>query len=140
MAFNIAAKFSLQDSTTLHLVDPDTGEKLYDSDDETKPFTIDVYGPSSKQYRNWLAAAQRKADKESKQNGGKPKVKSPDEQLADTADFLAQLSIKASNFDTGDGPIATKEAFVELYSNVALMWIVEQVAKVLGEPGAFLQK
>ena len=139
MTFNVKSK-SLQDTTILHLVDPDTGEKMYDSDDETKPLTIEVYGPASKQYRNWLASAQRKADKEKKQNRGEPKLKTPDEALADTAEFLSTLSIKASNFDMGDGPIASKEAFKELYSDVSLMWIVEQVAEVLGDTSAFLVK
>lgn len=139
MAFNISTR-ALSDSTTLHLVDPETGAFMFADEAETQPLTIELYGRSSKQYRNWLAEASRKQEQEKKKNRGELKVKSPDEAIKDSAEFLAAVSIKANNFDMDGVAIDSKEAFKKLYSNPSLMWIGEQVVEALGDMANFLQK
>lgn len=136
--FNIKSK-ALQDSTTLHLVDPATGEFMYADENEKQPLTIELYGRSSKQYRQWMSATLRKNEKEKEANRGKAKAKSLEQTLADNAEFLSIVSIKASNFDLAGKPIDNKEAFIELYSDPSLEWIGEQVSEALGDNGRFLK-
>jgi hypothetical protein len=136
--FNIKSK-ALADTTTLHLVDPATGEFMYADNDEKQPLTIELYGRSSKQYRQWMSATLRKNEKEKEANRGKPKAKSLEQTLADNAEFLSIVSIKATNFDLGGKAIDNKEAFVELYSDPSLEWIGEQVSEALGDNGRFLK-
>lgn len=134
MSFNIKSR-SLADTTVLHLVDPETGMLMYADDKETKPLTIELYGRSSKQYRTWLATTLRKQEQESKM---KKKAKSLDEQLDDNADFLATVSVKASNFDIEGVAIDSKEMFKKLYADPSLLWIGEQVTEKLSELSSFL--
>ncbi len=134
MTFNISTK-KLSDSTILHLTDPATGVYMYADADEKEPLTIELYGRSSKQYRNWMAATLRKQEAAKKQ-----KQKSLEETLADNADFLATVSIKATNFDMDGVAIDNKEMFKKLYAEPSLAWIGEQVSEALGDNGNFLQK
>ena len=133
--FNITSR-ALNDVTTLHLVDPETQNLMYADEKETKPLTIELYGRSSKVYRNWLEVAQRKQNKA----GPKAKDKDVETQMQENADFLATMSVKASNFDMGAGPIDTKEAFKKLYADSSLLWIVEQVSAQLNDLAAFMPK
>jgi hypothetical protein len=139
MSFNIKNR-ALFDTTVLHLVDPDTGNDMYADEKETQPLTIELYGRSSKQYRNWLASATRKAEKEKLANKGKEKSKTPDESIEDSAEFLAAVSIKATNFDYEGVAIDSKEMFKKLYADPSLMWVGEQVVEKLGDMSAFLPK
>lgn len=132
--FNIFSK-QLQDTTTLHLTDPETGLHMYADEAETKPLTIELYGRSSKQYRNWMAATLRKQEADKKK-----KAKSLDETLDDNAEFLATVSIRANNFDMAGVAIDSKEMFKKLYADPSLLWIGEQVSETLGDNAAFLQK
>lgn len=134
MAFNILGK-QLSDTCILHLVDPSTNLLMYADEAETEALTIELYGRSSKQYRNWLQATVRKAE----QNKNK-KSKSLDETMADNAEFLAAVSKSAQNFDMDGEPIDSQEAFKKLYSNPKLLWIGEQVTAKLNELESFLQK
>lgn len=143
MAFNITSR-ALADSTVLHLVDPGTGEYMYDNDkdgkpDESKPLTIELYGRSSKQYRQWMSATLRKQQKEKEANKGKEKLKALEDTLADNAEFLAIVTIKVNNFELGTGPIDSKEKFVEMYANPSLDWIGDQVSAALQDNANFLK-
>lgn len=134
MAFNITSR-ALADTTILHLTDPETGLFMYADEAEKQPLTIELYGRSSKQYRNWMAATLRKQDADKKK-----KAKSLEETLDDNADFLATVSVKASNFDMDGVAIDSKEMFKKLYANPSLLWIGEQVSEKLSELGNFIQK
>lgn len=136
--FNIKSK-ALADTTTLHLVDPATLEPLYADEKQEQPLTIELFGRSSKQYRQWMSATLRKNQKEKEANRGKEKVKSLEQTLADNAEFLAVVSIKAHNFDAGAGPLDNKDAFIALYSDPSLEWIGEQVSEALSENANFMK-
>lgn len=136
MSFNILSK-SLQDTTTLHLVDPETGEEMYDGEDMSKPLTIELFGKSSKQHQKWLSAAMRKSELEQK---AKKKTKTAEELLAENAEFFATMTKAINNIDLDGEPLDNKEAFKKLYGNPALLWINEQVAEKLGETASFFSK
>ena len=135
MAFDILSA-QLDDTTILHLEHPVTG-LMYDGDDDSKPVTIELYGRASKTHRNWVSLQQRKKNS---QAGKKEKALSPDEALADTAEFLATLTVSIKNMDMGGKKLDNKEAYKELYSNPKLDWITQQVVEKLMDTEAFLQK
>lgn len=133
--FNINSR-QLNDTTILHLVDPSTGLEMYADEAETQPLQVEIYGRSSKQFRNWVAAASRKQEAQKNKN----KKKTLEEQMDDTAEYLATITKSISNFDMDGKPLDCHEAYKELYSNPALVWIGEQVSEKLGELDNFLQK
>lgn len=135
MSFDILST-ELSDTTVLHLEHPVTGP-IYADAAETKPVTIELYGRSSKQHRQWLATALRK--QEANKNK-REKSKTPEELLEDNADFFAVMTKAVNNMTMGGKPIATKEDFKSLYANPKLMWVTEAIATELGNTEAFLQK
>lgn len=134
MSYDILSA-ELSDTMVLHLEHPVHGP-LYDGDDESKPVTIELYGRSSRQHRQWLATALRKQEA----NNRKQKQKTPDEMLEENAEFFATMTVAIKNMEMGGKPIVTKEDFKTLYSNPKLMWLVESISTALGDTEAFLQK
>lgn len=126
----------LQDSTELHLLNPVSGMPMYADDAETKPLVIVLYGKSSKQHRQWLTAAIRKNDAESR----KKKSKTADELIEESAEYYAVMTAAMKNMSIGDVELNSKDAYKALYSNPALDWIFTQVSEKLGDTEAFLQK
>lgn len=135
MSFNILSK-SLQDYTTLTLIDPSTGEEMYADGDESKPLQIELFGKSSKQHRSWLSSMLRKNEMEQRT---KKKAKTADELLSENAEFFATMTKAIHNFDLDGEKLDNKDAFKKLYGNPALVWIGEQVAEKLGDTESFLQ-
>lgn len=126
----------LQDTTELHLNNPSTGMPMYADEAETKPLVIVLYGKSSKQHRQWLTAAIRKSDAESR----KKKSKTADELLEENAEYYSVMTASMKNMTIGDVELNSKEAYKKLYSNPALDWIFSQVTEKLGDTESFLQK
>lgn len=135
MSYDILST-ELSDTTTLHLSHPVNG-LMYADEAEQEPVTIELYGRSSKQHRQWLALALRK--QEANRNK-KEKSKSPDEMLEENAEFFATMTVSIKNMKMGDVELTSKEAYKKLYANPKLMWITEQVSEKLGDNEAFLQK
>lgn len=135
MAFDILSA-QLEDTTILHLEHPVTGP-IYADEAETLPVTIELYGRSSKQHRQWLALALRK--QEANRNK-KEKSKSPDEMLEENAEFFATMTVAINNMEMNGKPIESKDDFKKLYSNPKLMWVVEAISEKLGSVDSFLQK
>jgi hypothetical protein len=135
MAFDILT-IELADTTTLHLEHPVNGP-IYADEAETLPVTIELYGRSSKQHRQWLALALRKQEANKHK---KEKAKSPDEMLEENAEFFATMTVAIKNMNMAGKPIETKEDFKKLYSNPKLMWVTEAVSEKLGSVDSFLQK
>ena len=135
MAFDILSA-QLEDTTILHLEHPVTGP-IYADEAETLPVTIELYGRSSKQHRQWLALALRKQEANKHK---KEKAKSPDEMLEENAEFFATMTVSIKNMKMGDVELTSKEAYKKLYANPKLMWITEQVSEKLGDVESFLQK
>ena len=134
--FEITSK-ELSDTTVVELIDPSTGAVIYADEAETKPVSIELYGRSSKQHRQWLALALRK--QEANRNK-KEKSKTPDELLEENAEFFATMTVAIKNMSMDGKPVANKEDFKKLYANPKLMWITEQIAEALGSTEVFLQK
>jgi hypothetical protein len=135
MSYDILSA-EMADTTTLHLSHPNTG-LMYADEAEKEPVTIELYGRSSRQHRQWLALALRK--QEANRNK-KEKSKSPDEMLEENAEFFATMTVSIKNMKLGDVELDSKEAFKKLYANPKLMWITEQVSEKLGDVESFLQK
>lgn len=140
--FNLSTK-KLLDTTFLHLRDPADDSLLYGTDDkgnsdESKPCTIELYGRSSKQYRQWMSKTLMKAEKEKEANRGKVKAKPLEVTLKENAQFLATVSIACKNIDLDGAEIDSEAMFIDLYSNPALSWIGEQVSEALSENSNFL--
>lgn len=135
MSFNIMSK-TLHETTTLHLIDPATGEEMYADEEQTQALEIELYGRSSKVHRTWATAAVRKqeAEKNSK------KRKTLEEQTADTAEFFATMTKAIRNIDMDGKLLTSKEDFKAFYAIPELMWIHEQVAEKLGSVESFLQR
>lgn len=135
MSFNIFSAGQLQDTSVLHLCNPSTEEPMYADEAETLPLEIELYGKASKQHRTWLTSAMRRSEAEQKSK----KKKSADELLVENAKFFATMTKAIRNFDMDGEPLNSKEAFEKLYADPRLLWINEQVAKHLGDDGAFLK-
>lgn len=140
MAFNLSSR-KLEDTCDLHLTDPVDGTYLYADEAETEAVTITLYGRSSKQYRNYMAAQLRKqeAQKNSKKN------KSLDEMTEENAEFLAAVTAGVAHleFEDKDGkPVkpVSKEDFKKMYATHDLVWIGDQVSVFLNEVGNFVKK
>lgn len=133
MSFNIN-DLQLNDTTTFTLTSPGTGEYLYAGANESLPLTVTIYGRSSKQYRQWLAAANR-----AKLARGKKTMTTEAEQI-ETAEFLAVVTKSVANFDLDGAAIDTDEMKKKLYLNPGLFWIGDQVAEALGALDGFLTK
>lgn len=137
--FNILSK-KLSDTTVITLRDPSDDSLMFADAEETQPLTIELYGRSSKQYRQWMARTLRKQEAEKAANRGKLKSKPLEETLRENAEFLATVSIKATNFDMNGVAIDSEDMFVQLYSDPSLSWIGDQVSEALSENSNFLDK
>lgn len=137
--FNILSK-KLSDTTTITLRDPSDDSLMFADTEETQPLTIELYGRSSKQYRNWMSKTLRKQEAEKQANRGKLKTKPLEETLRENAEFLATVSIRAENFDMNGVAIDSEAMFVQLYSDPSLSWIGDQVSEALSENSNFLGK
>jgi hypothetical protein len=138
--FNIkSANLSLNETAIVHLEDPRTGMLLYADEAETQPLTIEVYGRTSKIFRNWAASENRKTSA-LERAGKKEKTKTPEEMQENVAEMYATLTKKVSNFDMNGVALDNHEAYKALYNDLSLSWITEQVASVMGQTEAFLQQ
>lgn len=123
----------LNDTTIFQLNDP-SGDPLWADEEMTLPVQLEIFGKSSKQYRQWQASAARK------NLANKNKVPTQ-EQIADnTAEFLTAVTKTSYNLAINGEAILTADQFKEVYLNPALMWVGDQVAEKLGDMSGFLQK
>ncbi len=129
MALNLKT-VAVGDTTRVHLVDAND-EKLYD---DGKPAEIEIYGKASKQYRQALSALSRKNVLR------KGKTQSFETNVEDNVDLLVAISKAAHNFDMGNGPIDSVEAFKALYSDASLFFIKDAVQAALEDNANFTQK
>lgn len=136
-SFNIKNK-SLKDVTTLHLRDPADDSLMYADAEEMKPLTIELFGRSSKQYRQWMSKTLARSEREKEANRGKAKPKSLEKTLEENAEFLATVSISCSNFDYEGAAIDNEDMFKKLYADPSLSWIGDQVSEALSENSNFL--
>lgn len=141
-SFNLS-KRALVDTVEMQLTDPESGAYLFADEDEKEPVTITLYGRSSKQHRNYMAAQLRKNELEAAKSN-KKKTKSLEELMDESAEFLSALSVSSAHlcFDHEGKSIhpQTKEEFKKMYSTPNLAWIGDQVTNFVTELGNFVQK
>lgn len=130
------SNLNLKDTTVLHLEHPVTGEYLYADEAGTEPVTIEIFGKSSKTFRNYMAAENRK----NLNPANAKKAKNADEVQEANADFYTVLTKKITNLSNGEDVLDNAESIKKMYLNPALSWVAEQVGAKLNETDAFLQK
>jgi hypothetical protein len=57
----------------------------------------------------------------------------------ESTELLVQTSVSADNFDYNGTPLTTKQAWTDLYNDVSLAWVREQVETAQGDISAFLE-
>lgn len=121
-------KFAAASTSTFQLRDG-AEELMWADEASTVPIMVTVYGPGSKQYQ---AAATRRQNNlvDSVKAKGKQK-KSSDERIAESADFLASITVSFENLDY-DG-LAGNALALAVYSDTTLGFIADQVAAHAGE-------
>lgn len=130
MALNLKTK-TVVETAPVHLEDA-VGEKLYD--ENGNPVIINIYGKSSKQYKQALADLNRKnINRKGKQQSFATNVE-------DNVDILVAITKSAENVDMGNGPIDTPAAFKELYSDSGLFFVKDQIQAALEDNENFIQK
>ena len=136
MSFDINA-VQLSESSSFQLEHPVNGP-IFAGENDTDPVMIEVFGKSSKVFRNYMATQARK--NAIKQKSGKAdKTPTADEVLESNAEFYATITKSITNLDMGGVPVDNFEAYRLLYANPKLDWVTTQVAALFSEQDSFLQ-
>lgn len=130
MALNLL-KSGVLETARVHLTDA-LGEKLYD--EAGNAAEIEIFGKSSKQYKQALSTLNRK----NIERKGKPQPYNTN--VEDSIEVLVAVTKAAYNFDMGDGPLDTPAKFKALYSEPTLFFIKETVQEALEDNANFTQK
>lgn len=106
-------------------------------DDAGKPCMCVVHGPGSKRYAQ--ANARKQARLMAKLQRGKALTESADEQVRHNAEFLADITEQLEvEYEGSDGTLLQgRELYLAVYSDLALGFIAEQVARKAGDWGNF---
>lgn len=123
---------SLRDTVELQLRHPVSDELLFADEEKTKPVVIELFGTSSKEYRNAITAMQNRALKRGKKQATAEVMKE------EGIELLVACSAKALNFQYAGKPIADDAAFRTLYGDAKFSWLKEQVDAGLGDVSNFL--
>ncbi len=134
MSFNISKK-AVSATTFLHLLDPATDEKLYDTDEQGNkvPVGINLFGKASAQYRQALSQLSKKGLLR------KNKPQSFEVNVEDSTEILVAIS-QSSNLNIDGVPVNDAKSFLTLYNEPTLFWVKEQVQATLEDTAAFIQK
>lgn len=133
--FNMKA-LAQHETFTLHLRHPVTMDLLYADEEETQPVTIEVFGTSTKQYRNAVNAMHKR---NVKAGYGQNKPIPPDVLRDENDLLLAACSSHATNFDYDDQPLDNVENFRAMYADSSFNWIREQVDSAIGSTANFIR-
>lgn len=125
---------ALKDTTTLQLRHPVTGDLLFADNDEKKPVEVELFGTSSKEYRNAVTAMQ---NRQLKRQAKKEKA-SVEVMRHEGIELLVACSAGSKNLSIGGKPVKTADDFRELYSDRKLSWLKDQVDEALGDVANFL--
>lgn len=132
-------KFEMEETGVLHL--RDAGDQLMYAEtdgqpDESKPIRVHVYGPGSKQYaKAFNENANRQVDLMKAKGKTKETV---EEATAANARFLTGCTKGWENVE-GESGATGDELSMEIYTNVRLRFIRDQVAAFVAETGNFTQ-
>ena len=132
---NSLKKYSLTETATLHLQDPD-GELMYLDDKMTLPVQLHLYGIGSKQYQ--MAERKRQDALASKFKRYKNRT-IPTEELEELrVDFLVRCVAGSDNIEL-DGQKG-EELYRAVFSDRSLVFITEQVDRFISDQANFTGK
>jgi hypothetical protein len=119
-------KYSVAPTSRLHL--RDANDELMYSDDG-KPMAVNLYGPGSKQYAKAQAAQNNRMIDKLKRKGKSDQT--AEQRASEAAEFLADCTESFENveYDTLTGNALS----IAVYSDVAVGFIADQVAKHIGD-------
>jgi hypothetical protein len=123
---------SLAPTTELILKHPATGEVV---GEEGAPVTFVLYGEAARQYGIAVDKMTRR-NKKRAQNSDTTYV----ETIANSAEFLADLTVEVKNMEYNGAPLDNREAFVALYNDKGLGWIRSQVSDAVVSVESFLKQ
>lgn len=124
-------------TNVLHLRDADDELMYKDGDDGqpdlSKPMTVTLYGPGSKQYAKASARQQNRALDKLKKKGKADQT--AEEKAQERAEFLADVTAAMTNveYDQLQGEFLYKA----VYSDTSLGFIPKQIEEYLGDWGNF---
>lgn len=128
---------SVDDTAVIHVKNA-AGELLYADAERSKPVQITIYGPGSKAYGLVESRQSSRAVKRMQDNDGKISVAPFEERLRETAEDLAAITVRFTNFTY---PPAEKaegaELFTAVYADPKIGFIAKQVAKFVADWGNF---
>jgi len=124
-------RFAIEPTARLHLRDAD--DELMYSDDKTKPITVNLYGPGSKQYARAQAAQQNRMMDKLKRKGKMEQT--AEQKAAEAAEFLSACTESFENmeYDGLEGDALAKA----VYSDIGISFIPDQIGKFLGDYANF---
>lgn len=119
------------DTAAIHVKNA-AGEPLYDGD---KPVRIVLHSPGSRAYATIETRQTARALKRMNDNEGRMTAPTAEERLTETAEDLADVTVRFEGLNNGDlqGP----ELFRSVYGDAALGFIAAQVTKALRDWGLF---
>lgn len=132
---NIAA-LSVAATAALH-VKSASGELLYADAERTLPVRIHLHGPGSKIASVIDGRQTQRSLKRMQDNDNKVTAASPEERKAETAEDLAELTVRFENFTYGDGSLTGADLFRAVYEDQSLGFITRQVGKFFNDWGNF---
>lgn len=131
-------KHAVEQTSVLHLHDANDDPMYAEGDggkpDKSKPMTVTLYGPGSKQHARATAAQNNRMVDQLKRKG---KTSQTAEQRRDEqAQFLSACTVRFDNvtYETDTGAKLEGDALAKaIYSDPEIGFIVDQVAKHLGD-------
>lgn len=134
-------KFAVKETAVLHLRDASDelmyAEKEDGSNDETRPMTVELYGPGSKVYARTMAASENRIIDKLKAKG---KVNETAEAKAiERATNLAACTKSMSNIelDGDDAKLTGADLYKAVYAESAIGFVADQVDAYLKSWGNF---
>lgn len=137
MSFDIL-NTQLSDTSTFQLEHPVNGPIFADGEAATKPVMFEIYGKSSKVFRNYMATQARKNALKQK-TGKADKTPTAEEVLESNAEFYATITKSITNLNMGGVEVDSFDAYQKLYANPSLDWVTTQIAENFGSVDSFLQ-
>jgi hypothetical protein len=121
-------KFAVSATGKLHLRDA-ADQLMYADDDQSRPISVNLYGPGSKQYAKAQAAQQNRLLEKLKRKG--QSAQNADQLAEEKAGFLADCT---ESFDNLEYDALAGEALARaVYADSSIGFIADQVAKFLGD-------
>ncbi|MBS0424613.1 MAG: hypothetical protein JSR71_09380 [Proteobacteria bacterium] len=121
-------KFAVAQTSRLHLCDAND-DPMYADEEKTRPITVNLYGPGSKQYAGAQAAQNNRMIDKLKRKGKAEQT--AEQRAAEAAKFLSACTESWENMEYGD--LTGDELSIAVYSDVSIGFIADQVTKHIGD-------